>query len=262
MTIRSNAIRRRLSKLQPWLLPLVILLLWHVLTTAGWIASSTLPTPAAVWHTLLDTLRSGVLGHNLGVSALRALIGFAIGGGIGFSLGLLNGLWRQAERTTDTTIQMIRNIPLFALLPLFIIWFGIGEEIKLALVSVGVFFPVYLNTYHGIRSVPPGLVEMGRVYRLSRASLYWHIILPGARPSDLVGTRYALGITWLVLIVAETVATDAGIGYMAMNAREFFQLDVIVLSIIVYALLGKASDSVAKLLEKRLLRWNPAYNRK
>lgn len=262
MTTRSKRLGKTLAKLQPWLLPLLILALWHILTTAGWIKASTLPTPAAVWRTFVGTLRSGELGHNLGISALRALIGFAIGGGIGFALGLLNGLWRQAERTTDTTIQMVRNIPLFALLPLFIIWFGIGEEIKLALVAVGVFFPVYLNTYHGIRSVDPGLVEMGRVYGLSRASLYRHIVLPGALPSILVGIRYALGITWLVLIVAETVATDAGIGYMAMNAREFFQLDVIVLSIIVYALLGKASDSIAKLLEKRLLRWNPAYKPK
>uniref|UniRef100_A9U835 Predicted protein n=1 Tax=Physcomitrium patens TaxID=3218 RepID=A9U835_PHYPA len=159
---------------------------------------------------------------------------------------------------------MIRNIPLFALLPLFIIWFGIGEEIKLALVSLGVFFPVYLNTFHGIRSVDPGLIEMGKVYRMSRRSLYAHIVLPGALPSILVGVRYALGITWLVLIVAETVAADAGIGYMAMNAREFFQLDVIVLSIVIYALLGKLSDSLAKRLEKRKernrLRAPPARN--
>lgn len=243
----------------PWLLPAVLLILWHFLTTYGVIPAHTLPTPLQVWRTFVDTLRSGVLGRNLGISAVRALLGFLIGGGIGFVLGLLNGFWRRVEQTTDATIQMVRNIPLFALLPLFIIWFGIGEEIKLALIALGVFFPVYLNTFHGIRSVDPGLVEMGRVYRLSRFALYRHIILPGALPSILVGIRYALGITWLVLIVAETVATDKGIGYMAMNAREFFQLDVIVLSIIIYALLGKLSDTLAKLLERRFLRWNPNY---
>ncbi|RUS42836.1 ABC transporter permease subunit [Cohnella sp. AR92] len=246
----------------PWALPVLILALWHVLTTTGVIAAHTLPKPTEVWKVLVDTLRSGELERNLGISALRALLGFLIGGGIGFALGLLNGLSKAAEDVSDTTVQMVRNIPLFALLPLFIIWFGIGEELKLALVALGVFFPVYLNTFHGIRSVDPGLIEMGRVYGLSRFALYRDVILPGALPSILVGIRYALGITWLVLIVAETVATDSGIGYMAMTAREFFELDVIVLSILIYALLGKLSDSIAKLLEKRLLRWNPNYSRK
>ncbi|ASS64926.1 MULTISPECIES: ABC transporter permease subunit [unclassified Paenibacillus] len=243
----------------PWTLPVLVLALWQISTSAGWIAERTLPQPLRVADTLGDTIRSGVLLHNLGISAMRAMLGFLIGSGIGFALGLMNGLSKIAEKATDSSIQMIRNIPLFALLPLFIIWFGIGEEIKLALVSLGVFFPVYLNTFHGIRSVDPGLVEMGRVYRMSRRSLYVHIVLPGALPSILVGIRYALGITWLVLIVAETVAADAGIGYMAMNAREFFQLDVIVLSIVIYALLGKLSDSLAKRLEKRFLKWNPTY---
>jgi sulfonate transport system permease protein len=247
------------GRVVPWVLPVLLLLLWQVLTISGIIAKHTLPKPAEVLRILYDTLQSGVLERNLGVSAVRALTGFAIGGGIGFVLGMLNGFSRTAEQVSDTSIQMIRNIPLFALLPLFIIWFGIGEEIKLALVSLGVFFPVYLNTFHGIRSVDPGLVEMGKVYRLNRFSLYWNIILPGALPSILVGVRYALGITWLVLIVAETVAADSGIGYMAMNARELFELDVIVLSIIIYALLGKLSDSIAKWLEKRFLKWNPNY---
>lgn len=157
---------------------------------------------------------------------------------------------------------MIRNIPHLSLIPLVIVWFGIGEEAKLFLVSLGVFFPIYLNTFHGIRSVDHSLIEMGRVYGLSRFALYTNIILPGALPSILVGIRYALGIMWLTLIVAETVAADSGIGYMAMNAREFMQMDVIVLSILLYALLGKLSDSIAKLLEKRWLRWNPSLSRK
>jgi sulfonate transport system permease protein len=250
---------RWIGRTLPWAVPAAILLLWHLLTATGTISARTLPQPLDVLRVLAETISDGTLARNLGISAARALFGFAIGGGIGFALGLLNGLSRIAEHATDSTLQMVRNIPLFALLPLFIIWFGIGEEIKLALVSVGVFFPVYLNTFHGIRSVDPGLVEMGRAYRLSRTALYRNIILPGALPSILVGIRYALGITWLVLIVAETVATDSGIGYMAMNAREFFQLDVIVLSIVIYALLGKLSDSIAKWLERRLLKWNPNY---
>ncbi|MFF2089273.1 ABC transporter permease subunit [Paenibacillus sp. NPDC058174] len=255
-TNAGNKIRRRAL---PLLLPVVILLLWQLLTAFGLIDSNVMPMPIEVFKVLIETIRSGELLDNLGISALRAISGFLIGGGLGFVLGLLNGFWRISEEVTDSTIQMVRNIPLFALIPLVIVWFGIGEEAKLFLVSAGVFFPIYLNTFHGIRSIDPGLVEMGRVYGLGRLSLYKNIILPGAMPSILIGVRYSLGIMWLTLIVAETVAAKSGIGYMAMNAREFMQLDVIILSVVIYALLGKLSDSLAKTLEKRLLRWNPNY---
>ncbi|UUZ85054.1 ABC transporter permease subunit [Paenibacillus sp. P26] len=215
--------------------------------------------PVKVISALISLVQSGELFTHIGVSARRAVSGFAVGGGIGFLLGLINGFSRTAEKLADSSIQMIRNVPHLSLIPLVIIWFGIGEEAKLLLVSLGVFFPVYLNTFHGIRSIDPNLIEMGRIYGLKGFSLYWNIILPGAPPSILVGVRYALGIMWLTLIVAETVAAKSGIGYMAMNAREYFQMDVIVLSILIYALLGKLSDSIAKLLEKSWLKWNPNF---
>nr|WP_308737739.1 ABC transporter permease subunit [Paenibacillus sp. AR247] len=134
------------------------------------------------------------------------------------------------------------------------------RKLSCLLVSLGVFFPIYLNTFHGIRSIDRGLIEMAKVYGLKGLDLYKEVILPGALPSILVGIRYSLGIMWLTLIVAETVAADSGIGYMAMNAREFMQLDITVLSIIIYALLGKLSDSIAKGLERWLLQWNPNYS--
>ncbi|WP_269430638.1 aliphatic sulfonate ABC transporter permease SsuC [Paenibacillus dauci] len=251
-----------LNRLLPFGLPLLLLIGWQLLTANGWIAGNILPTPVEVFRALIRLLGTGELVENIAVSTSRALSGFAIGGGLGFLLGVVNGISQLWEKISDSSIQMIRNIPHLSLIPLVIVWFGIGEEAKLFLVSLGVFFPVYLNTFHGIRSVDRGLVEMGKVYGLSRLALYIHIILPGALPSILVGIRYALGIMWLTLIVAETVAADAGIGYMAMNAREFMQMDVIVLSILLYALLGKLSDSMAKLLEKRWLRWNPVLSRK
>lgn len=251
-----------LNRLLPFGLPLLLLIGWQLLTANGWIAGNILPTPVEVFRALIRLLGTGELVENIAVSTSRALSGFAIGGGLGFLLGVVNGISQLWEKISDSSIQMIRNIPHLSLIPLVIVWFGIGEEAKLFLVSLGVFFPVYLNTFHGIRSVDRGLVEMGKVYGLSRLALYTHIILPGALPSILVGIRYALGIMWLTLIVAETVAADAGIGYMAMNAREFMQMDVIVLSILLYALLGKLSDSMAKLLEKRWLRWNPVLSRK
>jgi sulfonate transport system permease protein len=156
---------------------------------------------------------------------------------------------------------MIRNIPALALIPLVILWFGIEESAKLVLLSVGVFFPVYINTFHGIRTVDPALIEMGRCYGLSGWRLYREIILPGALPSILVGIRFALGLVWVILIVSETISAQSGIGYMTMNAREFLQTDVVLLGILLYALLGKLADIFARLLETWLLRWNPAYQR-
>ena len=166
----------------------------------------------------------------------------AIGGGIGFFLGILNGVSRAAEALSDSTLQMLRNVPHLAIIPLVILWFGIGEEAKVFLVAIGVFFPIYLNTFYGIRTVDKGLIEMARVYGLSQSALFYRVTLPGALPSILVGLRYALGIMWLTLIVAETISASAGIGYMTMNAREFLQTDVVLLGVLIYAALGKLAD--------------------
>ena len=164
-----------------------------------------------------------------------------------------------AERLLDSSLQMLRNIPHLAVIPLVILWFGIDEEAKLFLVAVGVLFPIYLNTFHGIRHVDRALIEMARSYGLGPWALFSRVILPGALPSILVGLRYALGIMWLTLIVAETISASAGIGYMTMNAREFLQTDVVLLGIVVYALLGKLADILTRQLERRCLAWHPAY---
>jgi sulfonate transport system permease protein len=155
---------------------------------------------------------------------------------------------------------MLRNIPALALIPLVILWFGIDETAKLFLIAVSVFFPIYLNTFHGIRNVDPGLVEMGRTYGLSRWQLYRQVILPGALSSILVGLRFSLGLMWVILIVAETISAQAGIGYLTMNAREFLQTDVVLVGILLYALLGKLADLFARGLERWWLRWHPGYH--
>lgn len=245
--------------LVPWIVPVGILLFWQLFSTIGWIPTRILPSPLGVVGAAFKLAASGELLANISISAQRAISGFLLGGSIGFTLGLINGISRLSERLLDTSIQMLRNIPNLALIPLVILWFGIGDEARLFLVSLGVMFPIYLNTFHGIRNVDPGLLEMGKVYGLNPWSLFWRIILPGAMSSILVGVRYSLGIMWLTLIVAETIAADSGIGYMAMNAREFMQTDVVVLSILLYALFGKLADAVAKTLEKTWLQWNPNY---
>ena len=154
---------------------------------------------------------------------------------------------------------MIRNIPHLALIPLVILWFGIDEAAKLFLVALGVFFPIYINTLHGVRSVDRQLLEMGRAYGMSERQLLLRVVLPGALPSVFVGLRYGLGIMWLTLIVAETISASSGIGYLAMNARDFMLVDVMVFAILIYAALGKLADSMARLLERLCLGWNPVY---
>ncbi|KOP64845.1 alkanesulfonate transporter permease subunit [Bacillus sp. FJAT-18019] len=250
-----------LEKCIPWVLPVLLILGWSILSNTNVISRKILPLPQDVLLSFRDLLLSGALIEHISISFQRAFTGFLIGGGIGFILGFINGLSSIAEKFLDTTIQMVRNVPHLAMIPLVVLWFGIGEESKIFLVAIGVLFPVYINTLHGIRSVDSGLIEMGKVYGLRPASLLWRVILPGALPSILVGLRYALGIMWLTLIVSETIATNSGIGFLAMNAREYMQTDIILLTIVLYALLGKLADSIAKLLEKRLLQWNPNYHK-
>ena len=259
-----RALRRGFERATPrawmgWLLPVAILVLWQLGTSTGMLSSTILPNPLDIGRAAYRLSASGELLINMEVSTLRALAGLVVGGGIGLALGVANGLSRWSDTFTDTTLQMVRNVPHLALIPLVIVWFGIDEGAKLFLVALGVFFPVYLNTLHGIRAVDPQLVEMGRSYGMGPATLFRRIIWPGALPSIFVGLRYALGITWLTLIVAETIAAQSGIGYMAMQAREFMQTDVIVLAILIYALLGKGADTIVRVLERVFLSWNPAY---
>jgi sulfonate transport system permease protein len=258
--LKTGVLRRlRARGILSWIVPVLVLLVWQITVQSGWLSTRILPTPLAVVTAGWELVLSGELWTHLAASFGRAAAGFAIGGGIGFFFGLLNGGYKLAEDLFDTTLQMVRNVPHLALIPLVILWFGIGEEGKLFLVALGVFFPIYLNTFHGIRAVSPELIEMGRSYGLNDWGLFRQVILPGALPNILVGVRYALGFTWLTLIVAETIAAPSGIGYMAMNAREFLQTDVVVLTILLYALLGKAADIAARLLERRWLRWNSNF---
>ena len=249
----------RHSAFAPWALPAVLIIGWQVSAQFGWLSSRILPEPWAVLKAFWTLALSGELWTHLRTSLWRASAGFAVGAGLGLLLGILTGSSRRAETLLDTTLQMIRNIPALALIPLVILWFGIDEAAKLFLLAVGVFFPVYLNTFHGIRSADQGLLEMARSYGLSGWPLYIKVILPAALPSILVGIRFSLGLVWVLLIVAETISAQSGIGYMTMNAREFLQTDVVMVGILLYALLGKVADLAARGMERHFLRWNPAY---
>lgn len=249
------------NALVPWVLPITLLLVWQLSASLGWLSNRILPAPTAVVTAGWSLVASGELWTHLMVSFQRAAAGFLIGGLIGLALGFLTGLSKLGERIIDSTLQMIRNIPHLALIPLVILWFGIDETAKVFLVALGTLFPIYLNTYHGIRNVDPALIEMARSYGLKGTALFWNVILPGSLPSILVGVRFALGFMWLTLIVAETISATEGIGYLAMDAREFLQTDIVVLTILLYALLGKLADIVARALEQGWLKWHPAYQK-
>jgi sulfonate transport system permease protein len=248
-------------RLLPWLVPALLILGWQLAAQSGWLSSRILPEPLAIARAFHSLAVSGELWMHASKSLERATYGFVIGGGLGLALGLLTGSFRLAETLLDTSLQMIRNIPALALIPLVILWFGIEETSKLFLVAIGVFFPVYLNTFHGIRSVDRTLIEMARSYGLSGWALYRDVILPGALPSILVGIRFSLGLVWVLLIVAETISAQSGIGFMTMNAREFLQTDIVLVGILLYALLGKAADMLSRALERYFLRWHPGYRR-
>lgn len=252
----ARILKHILFKLLPWAIPLLLIVFWQLFSLNGLIPNTILPAPLDVLKTGYALLMSGELTEHISISLWRALIGFLIGGCIGFILGLANGLFKLSDLLFDTSVQMIRNIPHLALIPLVILWFGIDETAKIFLVALGVLFPVYINTYHGIRNVDQKLIEMGRAYGLTGFALFKSVIFPGALSSILVGIRFSLGVMWLTLIVAETISAHTGIGFMAMNAREFMQMDIIVLSIVLYALFGKLSDVIARYCENRWLKWN------
>ncbi len=247
-----------LGRARRFISPLVLVLLWQAGSMVGLIPARTLAAPSTILVTAWGLLATGELEHHLLVSLGRVIVGLGIGVSLGTMLAIVAGLSRRGEDLVDAPMQMLRTLPFLALVPLFILWFGIGETPKIALVAMGTTFPIYLNLFAGIRGVDPKLVEAGRVFGLDRRGLVRHVIFPGALPSALVGLRYSLGVAWLSLVVAEQVNADAGIGYMISDARDFLRTDVIVVGLLVYALLGLLADGLVRALERRALAWRPA----
>lgn len=253
--ITKSRKKRHIEGALPWLIPVAIIIIWEVIVDAGMIDTTYVPSPSAVGSQAITLWQEGTLQQNIGISLYRATIGLLIGGTIGFTLGVANGLSRISNLLFNSTVQMVRNIPHLALIPLIIIWLGIGEPAKVTLVAIGVMFPIYINTLHGIQSIDPKLIEMGSSYQLSKWQMLTKIIFPGAMPTILMGIRYALGVMWTTLIVSETISSSSGIGYMETNAQQFLDMPTIFLAIIIYAILGKVSDWIAALLESIMLDW-------
>lgn len=241
------------------LLPLLVLLGWQLASTQGLVSDQLFPAPLTILDEFFHLIRTGELTEHLRISLIRAALGFLIGGAAGLLLGILVGMFRQVEETVDPSVQMLRTIPLLAITPLFILWFGFGELSKVLLISLGAFFPMYVNTFQGVRNTDSKLVEVSRVLEFSRLKQVTRLILPSALPNVLLGLRLSLSVAWLCLVVAELMGADAGVGFLIQDARSFMRTDVVFVGIGIFAVVGKLSDSIVKWLEDRLLRWRDSY---
>jgi len=250
--------RRRLANTAMRLAsPLAIVLLWQFASTIGLLSPRILAGPSEIISTAGRLLESGELGHGLVVSFLRVLAGFSIALVLGIILALVAGLSRMGDIVIDPPIQMLKAMPFLGLLPLFILWFGIGEAPKIGLVAFGAVFPIYLTLHGGILGVDTKLIEAGRTLNLGTFGIIRHIIIPGALPSLLVGVRYGLSVAWLSLVVGEQINASSGIGYIITYARDFLQTDVIIVCLLVYAVMGLLTDGLVRIIEAYLLRWRP-----
>ncbi|TDC62006.1 ABC transporter permease [Streptomyces hainanensis] len=265
VTIRPAATRARRGPRVPRSLrratgPVGLLLVWYLAGVTGLLADDVLASPVDVVRRGWELTRSGELPDAIGASALRAGTGFLIGAAVALTLALLAGLFRVGEDVVDSSMGMLRAIPWVGLIPLFIVWFGIDETPKIALVALGVTYPLYFNIYGGIRSTDAQLVEAGRMVGLGRLALIRYVILPSALPGALVGLRYALSTAWLALVFAEQVNASEGIGHLMSNAQQYFRTDVIVLCLAVYAVLGLLCDFTVRLLGRYLLAWRASFD--
>lgn len=239
---------------------LLLLAAWWLGTAQGWLSPDLFPSPGDVVATVGELVRSGELGEAMTLSLHRVGLGFAIGLVLGVGLALVSGLLRLGEDIVDAPMQMLRTLPWAGLVPLLIIWLGIDETPKVALVAYAVTFPLYINTFAGIRNVDRTLVEAAHTLGLKRHELIFQVILPGAMPGLLVGLRYALGSAWLALVFAETVNAQGGLGYLITHAREVYRVDIIVVCLAIYAALGLGADLLVRLIEKGCLQWRQNFS--
>lgn len=238
-----------------WISPILLLGLWQLLSSAGVLPASTIGSPVDIGRAAWDLLRHGHLVDALLISLRRVALGTLFGVAAAIAIGALAGLSRWGDVLLDPPMQMLRTIPLYGVVPLFIVWFGIGEETKVILIALGVLIPLYLNLSAALRTIDPELREAVDTLGVTWWERARHLTLPAALPGALVGLRLSLGVAWLVLIVSETVNADSGIGFIINNARNYLQTDIIVVGLLTYAILGLITDSIVRLFERRALRW-------
>ena len=248
------------KRILPFLVPALLLILWFVGTDGlHWFPPNQLPSPLQVLRTAGTLLADGDLTKHVVASVGRVFGGFLIGAVIALILGVLVGLSRNVEQLIDPTLQALRNVPSLAWVPFLLLWLGIDEAPKITLIAIGGFFPVYLNLVSGIRQTDRKLLEVGYTFGFSDLSLIWRIVLPSALPYFLTGLRVGIGQSWLFLVAAELIASTRGLGFMLIDGQNSSRPDIMLVSIIVLALLGKLCDSGLRVAERRLLSWADTF---
>ena len=240
-------------------IPVIILIIWQLAGVFGLVSKTVLPTPLDIFLAFQELIKTGELFGHLSISVFRAAAGFFIGGGLGIILGTIVGFSTRSEQYLDPSVQMLRTVPHLAVAPLFVLWFGFGETSKELLIADGAFFTLYVNAFLGIRGVDSKLFDVARVLEFSKRKLITKLILPSALPNLLLGARLSLGVAWVSLVVAELMGSTEGIGYMIMDARQFSNTDIVFVGIIIFAFVGKFSDSLVRLLEAKFLRWRDNF---
>ncbi|MDX8498981.1 ABC transporter permease [Mesorhizobium sp. VK4C] len=235
--------------------PAILVLVWVIGSALGWIDPRVLSAPWTVIEAFTRLVEQGRLQDNFATSATRALVGLSIGLVIGTILAIVAGLSRIGEALIDGPVQIKRAIPTLALIPLLILWFGIGEGMKVTTIVLAVIVPVYIHTHSALRSIDSRYVELAETLRMSRKDFIFEVILPGALPGFLLGLRFAVTLCWVSLVVVEQINATSGLGYMIDLARNYGQTDVILVGLTVYVLLGLVSDGLVRLLERRVLSW-------
>ncbi len=258
---QQRAVRLTPSKLPPGLRligPLLLLATWEAASRLGFLSPQTLAAPSTALKTGFDMVMDGSLLPHLAASAGRAYSGLFLGIVVGVVLALFSGLTRTGEALIDGLVQIKRAVPTLALIPLVIIWLGIGEAMKVFLIFTAVLIPVYINTHAALRGIDIGHVELARTLGLTRAEFIHNVALPGALPGFFVALRLAVAICWTALVVLELINTQTGIGYLMNRARDWGQTDIIVVGIMIYALLGLISDAAVRFIERRTLSYRRA----
>jgi sulfonate transport system permease protein len=236
-----------------WLIPAAFLVAWEIFARAGYLPANWLPAPTIVARTIYDLGVSGDLWKHLGITVIRVAAGFLIGASAGTFLGALTGYLPLARKLLDPMLQSFRSVPSIAWVPLFLLWLGIEESSKIALISVGAFFPVYLNLSVAVRHVDSKLVEVGRLYRLSSFEMVRRVILPAVLPEYIVGLRSGLGLAWMFVVAAELLGASSGLGYLMVDGQMTGRAAIIIASVFLFAVCGKLSDWMMSAVGAKLL---------
>ncbi|KAA0078402.1 ABC transporter permease [Tardiphaga sp. P9-11] len=240
-------------------LPLTLALAWELAVWSGWSNGRLVPPPSRVFTTIMELARTGELSRHITTTLSRVTAGFGLGVVAGTLLGAISGYWGIARQLLDPTIQALRAIPSIAWVPLFILWLGIFETSKVALIAVGVFFPVYLGVMGAILSVDRKIVEVGRTFRLSGPAMIRRILLPAVLPAYVVALRVGLGLGWMFVVAAEFMGASEGLGYLLIDGQQLGKPAQILAAITIFALLGKTTDWLIELITTPLLRWQDAF---